>query len=181
MADDMNLGPSVPRPDPTVLTTEALIREINHLRELTKAERRADVSEIEALARAHDKHHEGLDRLRDSQHRALVDQVAALKELLKEALAARDQALTAALAAAKEATGKAEDATTKQLDALKLNFDVEIKAIRDLIDDVKSGANSRAVEAGTAGGRVAGKEYALGVGLAIGLALLSLAASLFIR
>jgi phosphopantetheinyl transferase (holo-ACP synthase) len=173
MAEDMNIG-RLPVPDPTVLTTEALIREINHLRELTKAERRADVSEIEALARAHDKHHEGLDRLRDSQHRALVDQVAALKELLKEALAARDQALTAALSAAKEATSKAEAATTKQVDAMGDRFDVEIKAIKDQLGDVKTNA-------GAAGGRVAGKEYALGVALAIGLALLSLAAALFIR
>jgi hypothetical protein len=180
MTGDMNIG-RTPVPDPTVLTTEALIREINHLRELTKAERRADVSEIEALAKAHDKHHEGLDRLRDSQHQAVSSEISALKELLKEALASRDQALTAALAAAKEATGKAEDATTKQLDALKLNFDVEIKAIRDLIDDVKAGANSRAVEAGTAGGRIAGKEYVWGVVVIVVALVLSFIGILFTR
>jgi hypothetical protein len=174
MANDMNLGPSVPRPDPTVLTTEALIREINHLRELTKAERRADVSEIEALARAHDKHHEGLDRLRQSEHQSVSSEISALKELLKEALASRDQALTAALAAAKEATGKAEDATTKQLDALRLNFDVEIKAIKDLLSDFKANAS-------TAGGRSAGKEYVWGVVILIAALVLSFIGIIFTR
>ena len=173
MAEDANIG-RTPIPDPTVLTTEALIREINHLRELTKAERRADVSEIEALAKAHDRHHEGLDRLRESEHGALVDQISALKELLKEALAARDQALTAALAAAKEAVGKAEDATTKQLDSLRLNFDVEIKAIKDLLGDFK-------VNASTAGGRSAGKEYVWGVVILIAALVLSFIGIIFTR
>jgi hypothetical protein len=173
MAEDANIG-RTPVPDPTVLTTEALIREINHLRELTKAERRADVSEIEALAKSHDKHHEGLDRLRDSQHQAVTSEIAALKELLKEALAARDQALTAALSAAEAATSKAEAATTKQVDAMGERFDVEIKALKDSLGDVKTNA-------GSAGGRIAGKEYVWSVVILIAALVLSFIGIIFTR
>jgi len=178
---DVSPRSNIPVPDPTLLTTAALDREIAHLRELVTAEHMADVGSLRAAEKAHQLTHEAEERLRDTQHDALLEQVASLKELLKEALAARDQALTAALAAAKEATGKAEDATTKQLDSLRTNFDVEIKAMRDLIDDIKVSANSRAVEAGTAGGRIAGKEYVWGVVVIVVALVLSFVGILFTR
>jgi hypothetical protein len=138
----------------------ALDREIDHLRELLTALLKADVESLKAA---------------EEQHEHTHAQEAA------EALAARDAALQAALAAEKEATAKAEAATTKQLDALTKNFDVEIKALRDLIDDVKLNANSRAVEVGAAGGRVAGKEYVWGVVLIILALVLSFIGIVFTR
>jgi hypothetical protein len=174
MADDMDIaGGRVPVPDPTRLTTAALDREAAHLKELLTALLKADVQALRAAEVQHRRSHEYEDALRTTQHQALEGQIATLKELLKEALMARDHALAAALASAKEATTKAEDATTKQLDALKLNFDVEIKGLRDLIDDVKVNANSGAVQAGAAGGRIAGKEYAWGVTLVVIALLIS--------
>jgi hypothetical protein len=163
---------NIPVPDPTLLTTAALDREISHLRELVQAERKADVSQIRALEQAHIDHHKSLDRLRDSQHSLVLAHIAALKELLNEALAARDQALSAALSAAKEATSKAEASTTKQVEGQGQRFEVEIKAIKDQLNDVKTNS-------GTSSGRVAGKEYAWGI-MILGAMLLAAIVGIFV-
>jgi hypothetical protein len=171
---DIPLPSNIPVPDPTLLTTAALDREIAHLRELVTAEHQADVGSLRAAEKAHQLTHEAEERLRDVQHEALLQQVSSLKELLKEALASRDQALAAALASSKEATSKAEAATTKQVDAMGQRFDVEIKGLKDQLGDVKTNQ-------GVAGGRTAGKEYVWGVAILIVALVLSFIGIIFTR
>jgi hypothetical protein len=165
---------NIPIPDPTLLTTAALDREISHLRELVMTEHQADVRSLKDAEAQHKRTHEAEERLRDTQHDALLQQLASLKELLKEALAARDAALASALATSKEATGKAEDALAKQLDAINKRSEVELGALRDALGDLKTNA-------GTTGGRIAGKEYVWGVVIVLAALMLSVIGIIFTR
>jgi hypothetical protein len=109
----------VPRPDPTILTTEALIREIAHLRELME-------TQIEGLGDACEAKFEYIEqRLRDRT--LLVD----------AAFEASREAVAAALASSKEAVAKSEGTFNKQLDEMKLTMAAANKGIEDQIGAVK--------------------------------------------
>jgi hypothetical protein len=96
---------SRPVPDPTVLTTEALVREINHLRELLE-------TQIEGLGDACKAQFEYIEqRFRDRD--LLVD----------SAFVASKEAVAASLAAAKEAVAKSEDTFNKQIAEIRRTAD----------------------------------------------------------
>jgi hypothetical protein len=93
-------GDWTPRPDPTVLTTEALLREIQHLRERLEGE-------IKLLT------------LLDNEKFSFVDQrFRDLDVLIQQAFDNVKNATAAALASSKEAVDKSEVAVAKQIDVI---------------------------------------------------------------
>lgn len=144
-----SMSGDLPVPDPTVLTTAALTREIENLRDLFNA-RMDSMDQATAILTS------TLGRYREDAAAAAKIDVEHLKELTEqrataqEALAAErvlrmderkegtDRALAAALAAAKEAVEKTEVSTFKQIDAIRLLIDNAVVGINDKIDDVKS-------------------------------------------
>jgi Trk K+ transport system NAD-binding subunit len=91
---------TIPIPDPTLLTTEQLRRELSNLRELME-------SKMSALADVHGERFKGVDARFSAGETALAAALLSQKDLG----AAHIHATT-------EAAGKAEAAFTKQVDAL---------------------------------------------------------------
>jgi methylmalonyl-CoA mutase N-terminal domain/subunit len=136
---------NVPVPDPSVLTTAALEREVGHLRELFSGQ----IEDIaKDLARFQDNH--------DERHRDVVGAaISHLKELCEVKFhnvetrfeerdlrfAQRDadsnEAIKAALAAAKEAVAKSEATFTKEIDAIKELISTTAKVQDQQIRDIK--------------------------------------------
>lgn len=141
----------VPRPDPTALTTEALIREIAHLRELME-------TEIEGLGDACETTFAHIEQRLERQFRD--------RDLLVDAaFAASKEAVAAALASSKEAVAKSESTFNKQLDEMKLTMAAANKGIEDQIGAVKDRVNT--IESVTRGMEKKGE----GIGTMVTLAL----------
>lgn len=127
-------------PDPSLLTSASIQREIEHLDRLL-------TFRIDAVEKAAVKANDDLTRIPTETDK----QIARLKELTDEKFAAvqqqiigRDRAVEAAFQAARDAVSeqndssdraiaKAEAATTKELDSLKRLNETEIAALRDQI------------------------------------------------
>ena len=151
---------SVPSPDPTILTTDALHREV------TALERLLD-NRIGSLERS-------VREERDMLNRERMEQFAALREILEARLSAMGTAIAlqfdlverqrveqkidtksavdAALIAQKEAVreqttaseraiAKSETATTKQLEQQQITFATTADSLRRAIDEVKERAS----------------------------------------
>jgi hypothetical protein len=127
---------SRPVPDPTILTTEALIREISHLRELLE-------TQIEGLGDACEAKFEYIEqRFRDRD--LLVD----------AAFIASKEAVAASLAAAKEAVAKSEDTFNKQIaeirrtaDATRQGAEKDVAGVKErvtIIEALDRGSDKRA-------------------------------------
>jgi flagellar biosynthesis chaperone FliJ len=115
-----------PVPDPTVLTTQALLREIAGLREVLEIR-------IEALTRdAHDKF--GACQATFKQVERQFQQVESQRVEQKADMKA---AVDAALVSLKETTTKSEDAITRQLEQIVATFKAETSSLRRSIDDNK--------------------------------------------
>jgi hypothetical protein len=147
MAED-----SRPVPDPTVLTTEALRRDMNAMRETIDARREGAKDErgLLTMVRAEvDKEVEHLRKLHDniaSERNKSFELQIKERDVRAEKTAASDKsALDAALQAAEkavgkqneafsEATKKSEEAFTKQLDGLAKNIQTEIVGLKDTMN-----------------------------------------------
>ena len=145
-------GGSRPVPDPTVLTTQALMREITGLREILETKAAGDRGIIEARLKGMDRAVELLQAIADRMPTDIQGRVEDLERLHEEKFrsiqvqfserdtraeqTSRDSkvAVDAALQAAKEAVGKqneasdrsiqkSETATTKQIDQQGLRID----------------------------------------------------------
>jgi hypothetical protein len=110
---------SRPVPDPTILTTEQLLREVEHVRELLEAK-------IDGLHRFVTERFTSV-----SGHLTMVEQQRVEQK--------RDTAtsLDAALRAQKEASAKAEAATTKSIDQLADTFNTAFEGVRRELADLK--------------------------------------------
>jgi flagellar basal body rod protein FlgB len=124
-------GLSTPRPDPTILTTEQLHREIAALREFVLGEVR-HVSQIN-----------------DERFRAVEAQFEQHLERTREQKTDTQQAVQSALTSAKElvaqrndaserAIAKSEQATVKQVDGLAVLLEKSSEAKDEKIDDLKA-------------------------------------------
>ncbi len=125
---------SVPVPDPTVLTTAALYREVGALQALLE-------QRLEDMQRQIDCRLDDMETLRDAKFAAVEVRFTLLNELREQGRDATRTAVEAALAAQKEAVAKSETSTNKQLDALAETFRTEANALRRSIDDNKERVN----------------------------------------
>jgi len=120
------MSSNTPVPDPTILTTEALHREIAALRELcvqeingVKAEFTCQINAINKLKE------EKFDRIRE--HFAITERVRL------EQKADTKEKVDAALMAQKEAAAKSEESFTKQIDAMRALMESHAKTSDDKI------------------------------------------------
>jgi phosphatidate phosphatase APP1 len=102
-------GGNRPVPDPTVLTTAALVESINRLKELME-------TKIEAL-----------DHVSEQRYYAVAKQLEFLEQQRKEQKSDTAAAVAQALAAQKDAVSKSESSMTRQLEQLGST----LKAVED--------------------------------------------------
>jgi hypothetical protein len=154
MANNVDTIPrgSTPVPDPTILTTQQLYREIAASREIIEA----NIGKIETRLNAMDTATELNKKATDGIPRMIDEKVCQLRKLTDERFTSIDiqfrerdtradkiaelgqKALEAALSAAKEAVGKTEVAFTKQIDALVEMIQAEKRATDGKFEDVKA-------------------------------------------
>lgn len=123
-------GGLVPVPDPTALTTQALLREVSSLKELLAVEIAGSKSLFdEKIARYVAVSNEKFEAVaaQFSERDTRTDQRAGDTKL----------AVDAAFAAAKEATAKIEAGFTKQIDGMIVLIDTKTKNIETNINDLK--------------------------------------------
>lgn len=154
---------SVPSPDPTVLTTAALLREIGALRELLTQRVDALESERDRTTGAAKERRDVLNRESQEQLRALaefvelriagqaetvklqfelverqrVEQKKDTKDAVDAALTAQKEAVKEQTTASERAIAKSETSTTKQLEQQQETVSTAIDALRRSIDEVK--------------------------------------------
>lgn len=147
---------TVPRPDPTVLTTAMLQREIATSREVIETRLDGMDKAIELLQRTTDKfpQHivEAVDRLQElhtEKFKSIATQFVERDTRTEQTSRDSKVAVDAALQAAKEAVGeqnkssalaiaKSEAATTKQIDQIGQMIAATNNAMNDKIDDIKT-------------------------------------------
>jgi chromosome segregation ATPase len=117
---------SRPVPDPTVLTTAQLQREIAGVDQKIAALKDLTESDLE-----------GLEAVVAEKFNTVDTQFALIERQRVEQKIDSGNALAAALAAAKEAVTKNEEATKEQLAQLKATFDTAIKGVTDLLSDLR--------------------------------------------
>lgn len=119
-----------PVPDPTVLTTQALLREVASLKELLQSQdygQRREVAELKELLQSQIL---GIDR-------RITEKFDGLERRRLEQKKDTEDAVEAALTAQKEAVTKSEIATGKQIEQLQTTLNVAVGDLRRTIDDVK--------------------------------------------
>jgi hypothetical protein len=119
-----------PVPDPTVLTTEQLLREIATLREYIEAVTEGQNRVIDERFNAVDKEFVLIERQR-------VEQKADTKEALAAALQAAKEAVQEQTLASEKAISKSEDTTAKEIDGLKTQYEKAFEAQLRSSDELK--------------------------------------------
>ena len=166
MALEQHAGGMTPIPDPTLLTTIQLNREITAVREILEATLRGNLAVVQSRMEGMDKALQLLQVISDRIPVQIDEKIFRLKELHQEKFesiqvqfserdvrteqTARDVkiAVDAALQAAKEAvaeqnrsfalaTAKSEASTAKQIDAQGLAIQTAFKSLDDKIGDMK--------------------------------------------
>lgn len=131
MVDDDNSGDLRPRPDPTLLTTEQLHREIAALREFVLGEIR-HVGDTQTIL------FEGVRREFEAVAQRTAEQKSDTGKALDAALQSARDAVALQTEAFAIATAKSEAATTKQIDALGTLVDKSSDAKDEKINDLKT-------------------------------------------
>ena len=139
MTDDPGTGRQgnnrTPVPDPTLLTTQQLIREITSLREVIDLRIESVLDTMEEKFHKADQEFELVERQR-------VEQKKDTKDAVDAALTAQKEAVREQTAASERAIAKSEAATSKQLDQLSLTFTTEVAALRRELGEVKNRATA---------------------------------------
>jgi uncharacterized protein YicC (UPF0701 family) len=117
---------SRPVPDPTVLTTEQLLREIAGVDQKISALKELTESDLE-----------GLEAVVAEKFITVDTQFGLIERQRVEQKTDTGNALAAALAAAKEAVTKTEEATKEQIAQLKQTFDTALAGMQALLNDVR--------------------------------------------
>lgn len=119
-----------PVPDPTILTTEQLLREVERVKELMMAEIKGLTATVNEKFRSVDEQLELVERQR-------VEQKQDTKAAVDAALTAQKEAVREQTAASERAIAKSEAATTKQIEQLSATITTAIKGVSDLLSDTK--------------------------------------------
>ena len=143
-------------PDPSILTTQQLLREITMLRELIETRLDGMDKAIELLQTSTDRFPtivndeiKQLQELHEEKFHSIATQFSERDTRGEQTLRDSKVAVDAALQAAKEAVGeqnkssalaiaKSETATTKQIDQIGLLISTTVLGVNDKIDDIKS-------------------------------------------
>jgi hypothetical protein len=128
-------GGSRPVPDPTLLTTQALLREVSGLRELLELS-------IEDLKDILDEKFLRTEQQFDLVERQRVEQKKDTKDAVDAALTAQKEAVREQTAASERAIAKSEAATSKQLEQLSVTFNNEAASQRREMSEVKERVTS---------------------------------------
>jgi hypothetical protein len=144
----------VPRPDPTVLTTEQLTREIANLKALL--ETRLDGMDIatDLLSTTVNRVPSDVDKQVGHLKELHDEKFASITQLIAQRFGDNQKAVDAAFAAQKEAVAeqnksiglandKSEGAFTKQIDSLGTLLATTNKGLSDKIDEIKQQLSSR--------------------------------------
>ncbi len=134
-------GGSRPVPDPTILTTQQLYREI-------EAARERSAKDVESVREQTDTLIDGLREILDEKFSSIegrlqlveqqrVEQKADTKAAVDAALTAQKEAVKEQTTASERAIAKSEASTTKQLEQLATTFQTAIKAIEDMANDLR--------------------------------------------
>ncbi len=129
-----------PVPDPTVLTTQQLMREISSLKELLLTRLDAMDMAVDLLQKKSDRSPSIDEVVVKLDEKFIAVQLQFHERDIRFDRAATDTrtAVDAAFAAAKLAVDKTETGFTKQIDQLAETARASVKAIDDKIDDVKA-------------------------------------------
>lgn len=121
---------SSPNPDPTILTTQALFREIKHIEDsMAAAFKEVEILSTEKFRRV-EQQFELVERQR-------VEQKKDTKDAVDAALTAQKEAVKEQTAASERAIAKSEEATRKQLEQLSNTFTTAFEGMRRSIDETK--------------------------------------------
>lgn len=140
MADDTEGLRPPPSTDPTELTTAALLREIQGLKEQMETFVRGENKLTEERFASVKTHMDLIERQR-------VEQKLDTKQAVDAALAAAKEAVKEQTTASERAIAKSEMATNEQLKQLGATFDAAFAGMRRDIDDLKQrvGKNESAI------------------------------------
>jgi hypothetical protein len=123
-------GEERPVPDPTVLTTEQLLREVANAVLLLEAKiNGANAVTKEKL--------ESVDTQFQLIERQRVEQKADTEKAVQAALSAAKEAVKEQTAASEKSISKSETSTADQLRQMTVTFDTAIKGLTDILSDTK--------------------------------------------
>jgi hypothetical protein len=166
-----------PDPDPTVLTTESLLREIDHLKELTASNFAAHEGKLSTRI-------DNIEKRLDHKYVETAADISHLRDLHEEKFRGLDylwrqarednlNRVDAAFKSANDTRDKIEESLTKQIDALNNKTEAANKATNEKIDRLTS-----RLDTGEGKTKGAGDLWGYLVGL-VGIAFA--AAALFLR
>lgn len=123
-----------PVPDPTTLTTDALMREVANLKQLVfeRIDRNAQVSEQKFGS---------IDKELQLNERQRVEQKKDTKDAVDAALTAQKEAVKEQTTASERAIAKSETSTTKSIEQLGEKFDTAFEGQRRETADLKDRIN----------------------------------------
>jgi hypothetical protein len=154
---------SRPVPDPTILTTEQLLREISALKDLVE-------SWIDGLEQVNAEKMRSVWSQFETVERQRIEQKADTKAAVDAALAAQQDAVREQTIASERSIAKSETATEGKLDQLGRTFDTNIKNLQEIAADNKD--RIRTLEALKTGARETIAAQRLNVGALVGVASL---------
>ena len=139
---------STPVPDPTVLTTQQLTREIAASREIVEAKYDTKLAGMDEATRLNKERTDkvpcmikdavtALERLHDEKFASVQKQFEERDTRISDSSVANQKSLDAALQAQKESAGKTELSFTKQISDLTAQFQTQNKALDERLNDLK--------------------------------------------
>lgn len=131
MTDPVSYGPSKPTPDPTILTTEQLLREVGGAQRFNRAQ-------DDAMRDLLDEKFQSVQTQLSLVERQRVEQKNDTKAAVDAALAAAKEAVKEQTTAFGLATAKSETATAEQLKQLTVTFTTAISGVTNQLGDLKT-------------------------------------------
>jgi len=145
MAETKIITGGKPDPDPTLLTTQALLREIGSLKELFDTRFTGVEKTVEMMHQSLDNVHVMIDEkvqnlkdLTEEKFTGIGTRFAEARYLTEQTSRNDKLALDAALQAQKEDVGKQNDSNNASISKTEVLFTKQIDGLNDKIDDIKS-------------------------------------------
>ncbi len=155
-------GENPPVPDPTVLTTEQLLREISNATDFVDAQ----LKRVEDVA---GEKFDSVDKQFELVERQRVEQKLDTATAVAAALAAAKEAVTEQTAASEKSITKSETATAEQLRQLTATFTTALGGLTNILDDLKERVGK--IESRKEGSSEFGKTLVAIAGLALSVVL----------